>query len=141
MEHVLLWLVLRLVFAPTSPLSVEFGHKIAVDLGVWVIAGWRGVCLGSGWCWSGVCRWGGVLIEDVVDRDWLIAVWAEPAEIDADAGAVAVVAPLLAQVAGIAFGALVDGDVASGGAGRDGDGRCGGRVGVAGAPGGLAAGG
>src|SRR6266545_4341171 len=59
-----------------------------------------------GSCWSEVC---GVLVEDVADRDWLVAVGAESAEVDAYAGLVAVVAPLLAQVSGVALGALVDG--------------------------------
>src|SRR6266511_861066 len=77
--------------------------------------------------WSGAC---GVLVEDVADGDWFVAVGAESAEVDALAGAVAVVAPLLAQLAGVAGGALVDGDVAAGGAGRHDDGRSG--VGVAG---------
>src|SRR6266699_3272589 len=89
--------------------------------------------------WSGARRWGGVLVEDVADGDGLIAVWAESAEVDAPAWAVAVVAVLLGEVAGVAFGALVDGDVTSRGAGRHDDGWSG--VGVAGAPGGLAAGG
>src|SRR6266542_410800 len=70
--------------------------------------------------WSGAC---GVLVEDVADGDWFVAVGA----------------PLLARLAGVAGGALGDGDVAAGGAGRHDDGRSG--VGVAGAPGGLAAGG
>src|SRR6266536_5719641 len=88
--------------------------------------------------WSGACRWGGVLVEDVADGDGLIAVWAESAEVDAHAGLVAVVAVLLAEVAGVAGGALVDGEVTSSGAGWHDDGWSG--LGVAGAPGGLAAG-
>src|SRR6266704_2760758 len=95
----------------------------------------RGVCLP----WSGACGWCGVLVEDVADGDGLVAVWAESAEVDAGAGLVAVVAVLLAEVAGAAGGALVDGDVTSSGAGGHGDGWS--RLGVAGAPGGLAAGG
>src|SRR6266545_6710472 len=86
--------------------------------------------------WSGAC---GVLVEDVADGDGFVAVGAASAEVDAFAGAVAVVAPLLSEVAGVAGGALVDGDVAAAGAGRHDEGRSG--VGVAGAPGGLAAGG
>src|SRR6266508_2661747 len=89
--------------------------------------------------WSETCRWRGVLVEDVADGDGLVAVWAESAEVDAHAGLVAVVAVLLGEVAGVACGALVDGDVPSPGAGRHDDGRS--RVGVAGAPGGLTAGG
>ena len=54
---------------------------------------------------------------DVADRDGFVAVGAEPAGVDAGAGPVAGVAPLLAEVAALACGALVDGDVASGGAG------------------------
>src|SRR6266568_5941733 len=95
----------------------------------------RGVCLP----WSGVRRWCGVLVEDVAYGDGLIAVWAESAEVDAHAWLVAVVAVLLAEVPGVACGALVDGDVTSSGAGGHDDGWSG--VGVAGAPGGLAAGG
>jgi hypothetical protein len=64
---------------------------------------------------------------------------AESAEVDAYAGAVAVVAVLLAEVAGVAFGALVDGDVSLVGPGWYDDGWF--RGGVAGAPGGLSAGG
>jgi hypothetical protein len=82
-----------------------------------------------------------MLTGDIADRDGFVAVWAESAEVDADAGAVAVTAPLLAEVAALACGALVDGIGASGCAGWDHDGRLGGRIGVAGSPGGLAAGG
>jgi hypothetical protein len=59
------------------------------------------------------------LVGDVADRDGFSqqAVGAEPAGVDAGAGLVAGVAPLLSEVAGLAFGALVDGDVASGAAG------------------------
>src|SRR6266540_769220 len=89
-----------------------------------------------GSCWSEVC---GVLVEDVADRDWLVAVGAESAEVDAYAGLVAVVAPLLAQVSGVALGALVDGHGAPVRGGRDVDGGAG--VGMACAPGGLSAGG
>src|SRR5882672_4222238 len=95
----------------------------------------RRVCLR----WSRACRWCGVLVEDVADRDRCIAVRAESAEVEAYAGAVAVVAVLLAEVAGVAYGALIDGDVPSPGAGGHDDGWF--RGGVAGAPGGLAAGG
>src|SRR5262249_37603448 len=89
-------------------------------------------------CWSALC---GVLVEDVADRDWLGAVGggAGPAEVDAYAGLVAVVAPLLTQVAGAALGALVDGDGTPVRGGRDDDGWAG--AGVAGAPSGLPAGG
>jgi hypothetical protein len=59
--------------------------------------------------WSGARRRCGVLVEDVADGDGLVAVWAEPAVVDAGAGLVAVVAVLLGEVAGVAFGALVDG--------------------------------
>src|SRR6266498_552114 len=72
-----------------------------------------------GSCWSEVC---GVLVEDVADHDWLVAVGAESAEVDAYAGLVAVVAPLLAQVSGVALGALVDGHGAPVRGGRDGGG-------------------
>src|SRR2546423_4113306 len=89
--------------------------------------------------WSVACRWCGVLVEDVADRDGRVAVWAECAVVDTYAGLVAVVAVLLAEVAGVAFRALVDGDVSLSGAGGHDDGRF--RLGVAGAPGGLAAGG
>src|SRR6266576_542756 len=95
----------------------------------------RRVCLP----WSGARRRCGVLVEDVADGDGFVAVWAESAVVDADAGLVAVVAVLLAEVAGVASGALVDGDVTSPGAGRHDDGWSG--VGGAGAPGGLTAGG
>src|SRR6266545_1863473 len=90
--------------------------------------------------WSGACRWWPVLAGDVTDGDGLVTVRAEAAEVDAGAGPVAVVAPLLAELAAVAPGAQVDGDLASGGAGRDHDRwrRC--WVGVAGPPGGLAAG-
>jgi hypothetical protein len=54
-----------------------------------------------------------VLVGDVADGDGFVAVGAEAAEIDADAGSVAVVAPLLAEVAGVTSGALIYGDVAS----------------------------
>src|SRR6266508_574665 len=95
----------------------------------------RRVCLP----WSGA-RWRcGVLVEDVADGDGFVAVWAESAEVDALAGLVAVVAVLLGEVAGVASAALVDGDVTSAGGGGYDDGRSG--LGVAGAPGGLAAGG
>src|SRR6266508_2435474 len=63
--------------------------------------------------WSGACR---VLVGDVGDGDGFVAVWAQPAEVDAGSWAVAVVAPLLAEGSVVAFGALVDGDGAAGGA-------------------------
>src|SRR5664279_4952199 len=88
-----------------------------------------------------VCARCRVLIGDVADGDGLVAVGAQAAEVDADAGSVAFVAPLLAEVADAAFGALVDGDAASGGAWWQRDDRWGCLVMVAGAPGGLAAGG
>ena len=80
------------------------------------------------------------LLDDVADRDGFVAVGAQAAEVEAGAGGVAVVAPLLAEVAGVAAWALVDGDGSPAGGRRDGGG---GRPGlwVAGAPGGLAAGG
>src|SRR6266511_3453434 len=84
--------------------------------------------------WSGACR---VLVGD---GDGFVAVWARPAEVDAGSWAVAVVAPLLAEGSVVAFRALVDGDGAAGGAWWEGDDGCGGWVGWAGAPGGLAAG-
>src|SRR4051794_135568 len=80
------------------------------------------------------------LLDDVADRDGFVAVGAWAAEAEAGAGGVAVVAPLLAEVAGVAVWALVDGDGSPAGGRRDdGGGRAGLRV--AGAPGGLAAGG
>ena len=81
-----------------------------------------------------------MLVGDVGDGDGFVAVWAESTEVDAGSWAVAVVAPLLAEGSVVAFGALVDGDGAAGCTWWDDDDRCGGRVGVAGAPGGLAAG-
>src|SRR6266508_1203788 len=86
--------------------------------------------------WSGSC---GVLVEDVADGDWFVAVGAESAEVDALAGAVAVVGQLLAQLAGVAGGALVDGNFAAGCSGRHDDARSG--FGLACAPGGRAPGG
>lgn len=82
-----------------------------------------------------------MLVGDVADGDGFVAVRAESAEVDADAGSVAVVAPLLAEGAVVAVRALIDGDVSSVGAWRDHDGWLWGGVGVAGAPGGLSAGG
>jgi hypothetical protein len=80
-----------------------------------------------------------VLVEDVADGDGFVAVWAESAEVEALAGLVAVVAVLLGEVAGVASSALIDGDVTSGCGGGYDDDRSG--LGVAGAPGGLTAGG
>jgi hypothetical protein len=82
---------------------------------------------------------GGVLAGDVADGDRFVAVGAESAEVDAPAGLVAVVAPLVAELAGTAVGAFVDGDGPSGRVRRDDDGRSGRPV--TGAPGRLAAGG
>jgi hypothetical protein len=62
---------------------------------------------GRGSCWSEAC-W--VLAGEIADGGWFVAVGAEAAEVGAGAGPVAVVAPLLAQTAGAALGALVDGD-------------------------------
>jgi len=93
----------------------------------------------AGLRWSGARGWCGVLVEDVADSHRRIACWTESAEVDAHAGLVAVVAVLLAEVAGFALRAFVDGDVTSPGAGRHDDSRS--RSGVPGAPGGLAAGG
>jgi hypothetical protein len=81
------------------------------------------------------------LVGDVADGDWFVAVGAEAAEVDAGGGAVAVGAPLLAQAAGAAVGALVDGDLPSWGSPGKHEGGWGCPVVVAGAPGGLAAGG
>jgi hypothetical protein len=80
------------------------------------------------------------LFDDVADRDGLITVGARAAEVKAGAGGVAVGAPLLAEVAGVAARALVDGDVPPAGGRWDGGGS-GSRLWVAGTPGGLAAGG
>lgn len=52
-------------------------------------------------------------VDEVGDRDGFGAVGAGPAEADAGAGLVAVVAPLLSVVAGLAAGAGVDRDVAA----------------------------
>ena len=83
---------------------------------------------------------GWVLVGEFTDRDWLVAVGAEAAVVEAGAGAVAVVAPLSPEVADVTLGAAVDGEVASRGAG----GRWGDRWGlgrrVAGSPGALPAG-
>jgi len=78
--------------------------------------------------------------EQVGDRDRLVAVGAQSAGVDSMAGSVAVRAPLLAEVALLAFAAGVDGGVAARSAGRRGGGGWGGWLGVAGSPGGLAAG-
>ena len=48
-------------------------------------------------------------VDEFVDGDGFVAVRAVPAGADPGAGAVAVVAPLLAEVAGFAVGAGVDG--------------------------------
>ena len=53
------------------------------------------------------------MIGDVPEGDRLIAVRAERAGVEPGSGAVAVVAPLLAEGAGVAFGAVIDGDGAS----------------------------
>ena len=55
------------------------------------------------------------LFDDVADRDGFVAVGAGAAEVEAGAGGVAIVAPLLAEVAGVAGRALVDGDGSSAG--------------------------
>jgi hypothetical protein len=60
---------------------------------------------------------GRVLVGEVADGDGLAVVGgAQAAVVDADAGAVAVVAPLSPEVAEVTLGAAVDGDVASWGA-------------------------
>jgi hypothetical protein len=76
---------------------------------------------------------------DVSDGDGFVAVGTRTAEVQAGAGPVAVVTPLLTDVPGIALGTLIDGDFASGGAGRDHDRRR--PVLMASAPSRLAAGG
>ena len=79
-------------------------------------------------------------VDEVGYRHGFGAVWAESAEADAGAGLVAVVAPLLAVVAGFAGWAGVDRDVAASDRLWDnGFGDCF-RGGVAAGPGGLAAG-
>src|SRR6266542_4359476 len=83
--------------------------------------------------WSGACR---VLVGDVGDGDGFVAVWAQPAEVDAGSWAVAVVAPLLAEGSVVAFGAWEEGVGGAGGAWGGGEAGCGGGGGVAGAPGG-----
>lgn len=54
-----------------------------------------------------------MLIEDVIDGDGLVAGRAVPAEADSNAGSLTVWAPLFAEVALLAVGAGVDGDVAT----------------------------
>jgi len=56
-------------------------------------------------------------VEQVRDGDGFLAVRAEPAEPDPAAGAHALGAPLLAEVAGLALGALIDGDLGATAAG------------------------
>ena len=77
-------------------------------------------------------------VEEVADGDGFVAVWAEAAEADAGAGLVAVVAPLLAEVGGVAGRAAVDGDVPAPTGGGDWFGGWG-RRGSPSGPGGLAA--
>src|SRR5258708_15755940 len=88
------------------------------DLDGWLDGGWSAV------------------VEELVDGEqfagWAVAAGADPA-----AGPVAVGAPLVGEVAGLAVGALVDGGLAAGAAGRDGGQRW--RV-CAAPPGGLPAG-
>src|SRR5882724_5055376 len=79
--------------------------------------------------------------DQVGDGHRFVAVWAQAARGEAGAGLVAVLAPLLAEVAAVAFTALVDDVGASGRACRGRGGRFGCRAGVSGAPGGLPAGG
>ena len=83
-----------------------------------------------------------MLVEEVDDRDGFVAVWAQSAEVDAPAGSLAVWAPLLGEVALLAFGAGVDGDLPPGSStgSRAVVGRGHRRRGVAGPPGGLPAG-
>lgn len=85
-----------------------------------------------------------VLPEQVVNGEGLLAGGAEASGAVAGAGSLAVVAPLLAQVALRAVGAAADGDVTTGSPvghdpGEDSGGDAGGGV-LAGAPGGLPAG-
>lgn len=61
----------------------------------------------------------GVLVEEVLQCDGLVAAGAQPAGTDADAGALAVRAPLLGEVALVAVGAGVDGDLAAAPSSRD----------------------
>lgn len=78
--------------------------------------------------------------EQLVNGHGFAAVTALAAEADPGAGPLAVRAPLDAEVALVAFGALVDGDVATGLAGRRGHGgHRGRRVALAGSPRGLPA--
>src|ERR1022692_94095 len=88
------------------------------------LAGW----LGSGWS---------TVVEELVDGEQFAA-WAVAAGSEAAAGPGAVRAPLVAEVAGVAAGALVDGALAAGPGRRRRDGS--GFGGVAAPPGGLAAG-
>ena len=55
----------------------------------------------------------GVLVEEVLQCDGLVAAGAQPTVADADAGTLTVRAPLLAEVALVAVGAGVDGDDAA----------------------------
>ncbi len=59
-------------------------------------------------------------MEQVRHGDWFLAVRAEPTEPNPAAGPAAVGTPLLAEVAGFAFAARIDGDVPAGSGGRDG---------------------
>lgn len=83
-----------------------------------------------------------VVGEEFVNGDGFVAAGTVPAEADSGAGSDAVGAPLLAEVALLAFAAGVDGHVAAvSRSGSDGDGGCGEQLlAASGAPGGLAAG-
>ena len=61
----------------------------------------------------------GVLVEEVLQCDGLVAAGAQPTVADADAGTLTVRAPLLAEVALVAVGAGVDGDLAAAPSSRD----------------------
>jgi hypothetical protein len=107
---------------PGSRCRIE-GYR-SIPLSLWV-AGLRTGQAGrraAKRCGSGWSAAGGVLFDEVADRDRFVAVGAQAAEVDPGAGAVAVVAPLLAQVAAVAGGAVVDGAVAAWRSGRDDDG-------------------
>ncbi len=82
---------------------------------------------------------GSVLVEEVIDRDGLVAGRAESAGTDTNAGPLAVWAPLHAEIALIAFGAVVDGDVAAMPGGREDEWRGGEPATVGGLAAGLAA--
>ena len=103
---------------------------------------WLGACWSVGrWCWSprvGRGHDGRFVVEQVGDGDGLVAVGAWSADADAAGEGAALLAALFAEEPFTAVGAFVDGDLLAGLGGGDEDG--GGRVVVASAERGLAAG-